>query len=87
MGEKYFTVSYDDGLEQDRRIIALMERYGIRGTFNLSSGMFGKKSYIRRVGALSKGAAQKDSAGLRELSAAQKALRLCEKKSARKQVA
>ncbi len=62
MGEKYFTVSYDDGLEQDRRIIALMERYGIRGTFNLSSGMFGKKSYIRRVGALSKGAAQKDSA-------------------------
>ena len=47
MGEKLFSVSYDDGTEQDRRIIALMERYGIRGTFNLSSGLFGKKTYIR----------------------------------------
>ena len=50
MGEKYFTISYDDGLEQDRRVIALMEKYGIRGTFNLSSGLFGKKGYIKRLG-------------------------------------
>lgn len=48
MANKYFTISYDDGLEQDRKIIALMEKYGIRGTFNLSSGLFGKKSYIER---------------------------------------
>ena len=27
-----------------------MKQYGIRGTFNLSSGLFGKKSYIRRIG-------------------------------------
>lgn len=52
MGEKFFTVSYDDGLEQDRRVIALMEKYGIRGTFNLSSGMFGKKGYVKRFGDL-----------------------------------
>ena len=38
MGEKYFTVSYDDGTEQDIRVIALMEKYGIKGTFNISSG-------------------------------------------------
>ncbi len=52
MGEKFFTISYDDGLEQDREIIRLMEQYGIRGTFNISSGLFGKKTYIKRLGDL-----------------------------------
>ncbi len=60
MGEKFFTVSYDDGTEQDRRVIALMEKYGIRGTFNLSSGLFGKKSYIRFVEGRGRSAAFKD---------------------------
>ena len=50
MGKKYFTISYDDGLEQDEKLIALMKQYGIRGTFNLSGGLFGKRSYIRRIG-------------------------------------
>ncbi len=49
MGKKYFTVSYDDGLQQDIRIIKLMKKYGIRGTFNLSSGLFGVKGKIQRV--------------------------------------
>ena len=44
MGRKYFTVSFDDGTEQDIRVIALMEKYGIRGTFNLSSGLFGQRN-------------------------------------------
>ena len=48
VGTKYFTASYDDGLEQDRRIIALMQRYGIRGTFNLCSGLFGQHTYLER---------------------------------------
>lgn len=50
MAEKFFTISFDDGLEQDRRIITLMEKYGIKGTFNLCSGMFGKKGYVKRIG-------------------------------------
>ena len=41
MGKKYFTISYDDGCVQDEQIIELMEKYGIRGTFNLNSGLFG----------------------------------------------
>lgn len=45
--KKYFTVSYDDGLEQDKQLLELMRRYGIRGTFNINSGLFGKKSDIR----------------------------------------
>ena len=61
MGEKLFTVSYDDGTEQDRRIISLMEQYGIQGTFNLSSGLFGKKSYIRLINGHGRSAAEKDA--------------------------
>ena len=43
MGRKFFTVSFDDGTEQDIRVITLMEKYGIRGTFNLSSSLFGER--------------------------------------------
>ncbi len=43
MGRKFFTVSFDDGTEQDVRLVALMEKYGIRGTVNLSSGLFGQR--------------------------------------------
>ena len=60
MGEKFFTISFDDGTEQDRRLIELMEKYGIMGTFNLSSGLFGQKSYIRYDGSSGKSAAEID---------------------------
>lgn len=39
---KSLTLSYDDGVVQDRRLVDLMRRYGIRGTFNLNSGLLGK---------------------------------------------
>lgn len=35
---KAFTLSYDDGWPQDETLIALMNKYGIKGTFNLNSG-------------------------------------------------
>jgi peptidoglycan/xylan/chitin deacetylase (PgdA/CDA1 family) len=38
---KYFTLSFDDGMEQDKILIAHMKQYGLKGTFNLSAGMFG----------------------------------------------
>jgi len=34
---KALTLSYDDGVEQDIRLIETMNQYGIRGTFNLNS--------------------------------------------------
>ena len=48
MGKKYFTLSFDDGLEQDKRIIALMKQYGLKGTFNLNSGLFGQRGEAAR---------------------------------------
>lgn len=32
-----FTVTYDDGVLQDVRFVALLNRYGLKGTFNLNS--------------------------------------------------
>ena len=37
---KALTLSYDDGVEQDRQLIGILDRHGIRATFNLNSGCF-----------------------------------------------
>ena len=37
--QKAFTMSYDDGNDCDVRLTQMMRRYGIRGTFNLNSGL------------------------------------------------
>ena len=34
-----FNISYDDGILQDVRFVALLNRYGLKGTFNLNSGL------------------------------------------------
>ena len=39
---KAFTMSYDDGVFQDRRLIHLMNKYGLKGTFNLNSSLIEK---------------------------------------------
>lgn len=36
---KAFNVTYDDGVLQDVRLVALLNAYGIKGTFNLNSGL------------------------------------------------
>ena len=37
---KALTLSYDDGSRQDKRLIEIMKKYGIKGTFNINSGLF-----------------------------------------------
>lgn len=36
---KALTFSYDDGVEQDVRLIEILDRYHLRGTFNLNMGL------------------------------------------------
>ena len=38
--EKAVSLSYDDCVEADKKMIALLKRYGVKGTFNLNSGLF-----------------------------------------------
>lgn len=37
---KALTLSYDDGVEQDEKLISIVEKYGLKGTFNINSGCF-----------------------------------------------
>ncbi len=41
---KSVTFSYDDGVTQDIRLIELLNKYGLKGTFNLNSECFGLKN-------------------------------------------
>lgn len=43
---KAFTLSYDDGVSQDRNLIQLLNRYKIKATFNLNPGLFGKSGVV-----------------------------------------
>lgn len=37
---KALSLSYDDGVLSDIRLIEIMKKYGLRGTFNISSGLY-----------------------------------------------
>lgn len=48
--QKYFTLSFDDGLEQDKKIIRLLKEYGLHGcTFNLNGGLLGERHAMGRI--------------------------------------
>lgn len=52
MRKKYFAWSFDDGLEQDKKIIEVLKEFGMGATFHLNSGLFGDKTYEGRIGNL-----------------------------------
>lgn len=43
---KALTLSYDDGVEQDIRLIEIMNKYGLKGTFNLNSGVYAEEGIV-----------------------------------------
>lgn len=50
MVKKALTFSYDDGVTQDKRLITILNKYGLKGTFNLNSGLLGKNGELLRNG-------------------------------------
>lgn len=52
MGRKFFVWSFDDGLEQDKKIVEILRSYHMGATFNLNSGLYGKQQMIGRIGTL-----------------------------------
>lgn len=38
--KRALTLSYDDGVEQDIRLIDIMKKHGLKGTFNINSGQY-----------------------------------------------
>lgn len=47
--KKVLTLSYDDGVRQDRRLIKILDKYGIKATFNINSGTFEEKADYERA--------------------------------------
>ena len=48
--KKAVTFSYDDGTTQDIRLIELLNKYGLKCTFNLNSQKLGKSAILEREG-------------------------------------
>lgn len=46
--KKAVTFSFDDGDTQDQRLIAILDKYGLKGTFNLNSELLGKAQSLIR---------------------------------------
>lgn len=44
---KVLTMSYDDGVVQDIRLIEIMNKHGLKGTFNINSGSYVPEDAIR----------------------------------------
>lgn len=49
---KAITFSFDDGVTQDIKLIEIMNKYGLKGTFNLNSERFGRvgNTYVAKNG-------------------------------------
>ena len=43
---KAFTLSYDDGITQDRRLVELFNQHHVKATFNLNPGLFGRNGTV-----------------------------------------
>lgn len=44
--KKALTLSYDDGVEQDIRLMEILDKYGLKCTFNLNSGCYAPEGKI-----------------------------------------
>lgn len=48
--KKALTLSYDDGVEQDIRLMDIMKRHGLKGTFNINSGEYSPEGTVFEPG-------------------------------------
>ncbi len=44
--DKAVTLSYDDGVEQDIRLVEIMKKHGLKGTFNLNSELWAAEGTV-----------------------------------------
>lgn len=47
---KVLTLSYDDAVEQDIRLIKIMKEHGLKGTFNINTGSFAPEGTVYSAG-------------------------------------
>ena len=47
---KALTFSFDDGVKQDVRLIKILNKYGLKGTFNINSALLGTRNVLDYLG-------------------------------------
>lgn len=47
--KKAVTFSFDDGVTQDIRLVEILNKYGLKGTFNLNSGLLGLPNRLEHL--------------------------------------
>ena len=62
--KKAITLSYDDGVEQDARLIEIMKKNGLKGTFNLNSGCYRNPGTTYGRGEVQRRMSQEEAVGL-----------------------
>lgn len=45
---KAFTLSYDDGKLQDKKLVSIFNKYGVKGTFNINYGLMDQETRISK---------------------------------------
>lgn len=50
MNKKILTFSYDDAVTQDIRFIKILDKYGLKATFNINSSLLGNKNDVNCFG-------------------------------------
>lgn len=48
--KKAITFSYDDGVTQDKRLVEILNKYGLKATFNINSELLGTENTLVRGG-------------------------------------
>lgn len=62
--KKALTLSYDDGVEQDRRLMQIMDAHGLKGTFNLNSGEYAAEGTVYPKGQIHRRMSEKEATEL-----------------------
>ena len=60
--KKALTLSYDDGVEQDIKLIEIMQKNGLKGTFNINSGLYAPEGKVYPEGTIHRRMSEKQVA-------------------------
>ena len=61
---KALTFSYDDGVEQDIRLVDIFDKYGLKGTFNINTGSFAPEGKVYPAGQVHRRMTEKQTVAL-----------------------
>ena len=74
---KALTLSYDDGVEQDERLLDIMQKHGLKGTFNLNSSLFAPEGTVYPEGQVHRRMTEKAIVSLFKDSGQEVAIHAC----------